>query len=82
METQEKVIKILIDLTGNSEMCLNDRLQQELGMDSLGLVTLLIELEDSFHITLDETDMDPFQLTTVADVVALVQKYGGDSDVG
>ena len=44
------------------------------------MVTLLVELEDTFGITLDESDMNPFDLITAADVILLVEKYGGDTD--
>ena len=44
-------------------------------MDSLRLVTLLVTLEDTFGIRLDEADMDPFRLKTVEDVIDLAEKY-------
>lgn len=47
----------------------------DLALDSLQMVTLLIMIEDQFGIELDESDMDPFALETVADVVAMVSKY-------
>ena len=51
------------------------------GLDSLRLVTLLVMLEEGFRIVLDEADMNPFDLLTVAHVVGLVEKYiGGEND--
>ena len=44
------------------------------------MVTLLIMVEDGFNIVLDESDMNPFDLLTVNDVIALVNKYVGDKD--
>ena len=58
----------------------NDRLQEDLVLDSLAMVTLLIELEDTLNIQLDEADMNPFDLVTVADVIKLAEKYIGDNN--
>lgn len=55
-------------------------MQDDIGLDSLGLVTLLIELEDAFSITLDESDMNPFELLTVMDVIDMVNEYIEASD--
>lgn len=46
-----------------------------LSMDSLRMVMLLVTLEDTFEIELDESDMNPFSLITVQDVINLVMKY-------
>ena len=47
----------------------------DLSMDSLRMVMLLVTLEDTFEIELDESDMNPFALITVYDVINLVMKY-------
>ena len=52
-----------------------DELTTDLGLDSLGMISLLVALEDTFHIELDESDMDPLALQTVADIVQLIEKY-------
>ena len=57
-----------------------DHLQNDLGLDSLLMVTLLVEIEDVFQFELDESDMNPFDLNTVQDTVDLVCKYCGDQD--
>ena len=44
-------------------------------LDSLRMVMLLVALEDTFEIELDESDMNPFSLITVQDVIDLVMKY-------
>ena len=45
------------------------------------MVTLLIMIEDTFNIILDEADMNPFDLITVEQVIKLVEKYvGGDGN--
>lgn len=80
MQIEEKVISILEELSGKTELNKEERLQEELGLDSLSMVGLLVEIEETFEITLDESDMNPYDLNTVNDVIGLVQKYRGDSD--
>lgn len=75
METQERVVKILEELSGNTNINSNDHLQNDLGLDSLDLVNLLVCIEDEFEIELDESDMNPFDFETVESVVNMVKKY-------
>ena len=80
MNVKEKVLSILTELSGSDEISENSSLLTDIHLDSLGMVALLVELEDTFGITLDESDMNPFDLITAADVILLVEKYGGDTD--
>ena len=75
METQERVFDIIRELSGVENVELNSSLQDDISLDSLGMVTLLIMIEDEFKIELDEADMNPFDLLTVDNVVTLVKKY-------
>lgn len=75
MENTEKVIVLLKELSGKEEIKESDRLQDDIGLDSLGMVTLLVEIEDTFLIELDESDMNPYDLSYVSDVIKLVEKY-------
>lgn len=81
MEIFNKVCVILSELSGMETICLEHELQSDLGLDSLQMVTLLMMLEENFQITLDESDMNPFDLINVWHVVDLVEKYvGGESN--
>ncbi len=80
MNLKENVHDILKKLSCTEEVNDNDRLQEDLVLDSLAMVTLLIELEDTLNIQLDEADMNPFDLVTVADVIKLAEKYIGDNN--
>lgn len=80
MRIADKVAAILSELSGADDIRPDTHLLNDLGLDSLQMVTLLILLEDGFGITLDEADMNPFDLTTAEQVMALVRKYAGDSD--
>lgn len=75
MENEEKVIKLLKELSGKEGINKNDKLLDDIGLDSIGMVTLLIAIEDLFSIELDESDMNPYDLSTVSNVVELVAKY-------
>ena len=80
MELFDKVCVILSELSGIETICLEHELQSDLGLDSLQMVTLLMMLEENFQITLDESDMNPFDLVNVWQVVDLVEKYAGGED--
>ena len=83
MEIFDKVCVILSELSGMETICLEQELQGDLGLDSLQMVTLLMMLEDNFQITLDESDMNPYDLINVCHVLNLVEKYtGGENNEG
>ena len=75
MNIEDRVKDIISELCGEENIENSMRLQGELSLDSLLMVTLLIEIEEKFEITLDESDMNPFELTTVQSVIDLVRKY-------
>lgn len=75
MKFFDKVCVILSELSGIETICLEHELQSDLGLDSLQMVTLLIMLEENFQITLDESDMNPFDLKQVCHIVDLAKKY-------
>jgi len=67
-----------INLSEKEDVRAEDRLTEDLALDSLNRVLLLVSLEEELGIELDESDMNPFDLITVADVCALVCKYKGE----
>lgn len=79
MSIHVQVIEIVKKLSGAKTVTLEHSLQSDLAIDSLNMVTLLLELEDHFQIELKESDMNPFDLTTVASVVELVKRYAEDN---
>lgn len=76
MKNNEKIIDILKTLSGKDIINETDKLVEDLFLDSLQMVTLLIDIEDNFSIMLDESDMNPFNLITVKDINQLLEKYG------
>ena len=80
MQINEITTEILKELSGMEAVNPDDKLIDDLAMDSLSMVTLLIEIEERFKIELDESDMNPFDLNTVKDVTELIKKYCGDKN--
>ena len=78
MNIEEKVKEILFELSGEDAVDTSTKLQEDLVLDSLSMVTLLMEIEEAFAIELDEKDMNPFDLITVQNVIDLVKRYIGD----
>ena len=72
---KSQVTEILEDICAIEVTDETSTLQNDLQMDSLRMVMLLVMIEDTFEIELDESDMNPFVLLTVEDVVALVNQY-------
>jgi len=75
MSTSERIIKILKKLSGKNEISENDTLVKDLALDSLEMVMLLIDIEEEFLFELEESDMNPFKLQKVSDVITLCDKY-------
>ena len=74
-QLEDKVIS-LINTLGRFEVREpSNSLEMDLGFDSLGLIILLTMIEETFQIELDESDMNPFELRTVQNVIDLVAKY-------
>lgn len=80
MKIYENVVEILKELSGCENISPADHLENDLGLDSLDLVTLLVSIEDEFEIELDESDMNPFDFETVQNVINIIKKYVGDND--
>lgn len=77
MNTKKTVIKVIEELCDTPEIREDQTLIEDLGLDSLNMVILLVSLEEALGIVLDESDMNPYDLNTVKDVLNLAEKYGG-----
>ncbi|MBE6799014.1 MAG: acyl carrier protein [Ruminococcaceae bacterium] len=75
MSVDKQVYCILSELSGMESFDKSSSLRGNLVLDSLMMVTLILELEDRFNIQLDESDMNPFELVTVDDVLKLAERY-------
>ena len=70
-----QVAEILEELSPEKISDTSLLLTGDLALDSLCMVMLLVMIEEVFEIELDESDMNPFALSTVQDVINLVAKY-------
>ena len=75
MNIKQKVFEILSEMSSITVDDTSLELTTDIGLDSMNMIMLLIEIEDTFNIRLDESDMNPFDLITVNDIVKLVEKY-------
>lgn len=75
--TREVINSILSEKCHCNLITQDMELKKDLGFDSLSLVELIVDLEDRFSITIDETDLDPTMINTVGKVYLLVEKYVG-----
>jgi len=73
-EIQSKVIELLASQLSRDagKIKMTDRIIEDLGADSLDVVTMLMNLEDSYGITIP--DDDAMELKTVAELVAYLEK--------
>ena len=71
---QEQLLRILVEhcSVGEKHIDSNTRLQQDLDLDSVSLLTLALEVENHWRIYLGEAPDDPPQI--IGDLVTLVQK--------
>jgi len=75
VKVKENVIKIIRDISGEKSIKTTATLKEDLALDSFSMVRLLVEIEEVFTIELNESDMNPFELTTVQNVIDMVSKY-------
>lgn len=74
-----QVVEILENICMEKITDTSVKLLEDLSMDSLRMVMLLVMIEDTFEIELDESDMNPFALVMVQDVITFVAKYKNES---
>lgn len=73
MNIESKTLQIIASLSWEENITLEDTLAS-LGIDSIVLIEIIIALEDWFEIQFNSSDLDPFELVTVADVIDLVKR--------
>lgn len=75
IETEKRVIDIIEELSSSQVENYEQKLKDDLGIDSLNTVILIVTIEDTFSIELQESDMNPAIFNTVGDVINLVNRY-------
>lgn len=72
-----KITKEVIDLAyevAEIEVLEDDSLK-EYGMDSIALVSLIVEIEMKYNIMISDDDLNPNNLITVKNIVDIMEKY-------
>lgn len=75
LDIKNKILELLYESSSVDLITVDSRLREDIGFDSLDMVTLLINIEEHFGIELDESDMNPFDLEKADDVIRMVKKY-------
>ena len=70
-----KVNEVLLKLSFLDAIHEGQRLKEDLGLDSLSLTNLMVDLEEAFGVELSMDDVDPANFITVADVYTVMEKY-------
>ena len=78
MDIEQMVKDIISDLSGEENIENNATLREDLALDSISMITLIVDIEEVFEIELDQSDMNPYDLITVQNVINLVCRYRGD----
>lgn len=73
MKTYERVIEIILENLGvdESELTENTNLVEDLGIDSLDMVELAMQLEDEFDMDIEDEEMEKLQ--TLKDIVEYIE---------
>ena len=67
----DKVAEVIKDEFGVDDVSMGTVIREDLGADSIGLVELVMALEDEFDIEIDDSKLD--EIITVTDVVTYIE---------
>lgn len=72
-----KITKEVIDLAYDvaEAQVLEDDNLKEYGMDSIALVSLIVEIEMKYNIIFTDDDLNPDNLITINNIVDMMEKY-------
>ena len=75
MDIFEKIAEVSSETVGGEHIAADQFLKEDIGLDSLSLVSVVVGLEEKFGIEFDESDLDPGKILQVKDLINLVEKY-------
>lgn len=76
----EEIVAILEDLNPGVDYANSTRLIDDRLIDSLVMVSLIADLEDSFDITIPAVEVIPANFNSVDAMAALVQRLANDEE--
>lgn len=72
---EDKVVKILVDVTGNDDI--QEERDEDLFesglLDSLGIIEVLLKIEEVFGLKLQPTDLERKDMATVNNLISFLQ---------
>lgn len=73
---EEKIVEILCDLTGADaeDMEMGLELFEDGILDSFGVISLFVELEENFGIRVEPTEIEREEISTPAKIIAYVEE--------
>lgn len=81
MEFEMNVEKVIREFNNNIIQEIHqDDVLREVGVDSLGLVNLVVALEDEFNIEFEFSKLNPSKIIYVRDLTNLVERYYNDKE--
>lgn len=75
MDIFQKVAEVISETVGGENIVEEQLLKEDIGLDSLSLVSVVVGLEEKFGIEFNESDLDPVKILQVKDLIKLVEKY-------
>jgi len=81
-KTQQEILSQMKEIVSEQlavepdEVTMEASFVEDLNADSLDLVELIMELEEKFHITIDDKDAE--KIATVSDAVEYIQEHQQD----
>ena len=67
----DKVAEVIKEEFGVEDVSMDTVIREDLGADSIGLVELVMALEDEFDIEIDDSKLD--EIITVSDIVSYIE---------
>ena len=67
----DKVKEVIKEEFDVEDVTMNTVIREDLGADSIGLVELVMALEDEFDIEIDDSKLD--EIVTVSDIVSYIE---------
>ena len=68
----EKIKQIIEELFNIKDITTDTDIREDLGVDSIGLLQLVMAIEDEFEIQVEEQDLE--KIHTVADIMEYIKK--------
>lgn len=78
MDVREKVLEILQELDDSVDYEHEDKLIDERKVDSFGMIGLIGDMEDTFDIEIDPSDMVNDNFNSLDAIVAMIKRHMGE----